>query len=135
MYYHSNIEKQLIEIFKNVDMDKYKLKCNENELSDITDGRIYRKLLMSEDGDLFRNLMKKNEDVLSNANDNSHYFCLNDSMFNNQKIPVMSNSSIIITKNQSNSSNINAFNYISQSDNILNDLMLDDDITREAPTF
>ena len=54
MYYHSNIEKQLIEIFKNVDMDKYKLKCNENELSDITDGRIYRKLLMSEDGDLFR---------------------------------------------------------------------------------
>ena len=79
--------------------------------------------------------MKKNEDVLSNANDNSHYFCLNDSMFNNQKIPVMSNSSIIITKNQSNSSNINAFNYISQSDNILNDLMLDDDITREAPTF
>jgi hypothetical protein len=57
MYYHANIENQLKEIFKNASILKYKPSNNENELTDFIDGKIYRKLLESEDGELF----KKNE--------------------------------------------------------------------------
>ena len=54
MYFHSNIGKQIIEIFKNAKIPKYKPKFNDSELVDINDGDIFKKLLNSEDGDSFK---------------------------------------------------------------------------------
>ena len=53
MYYHANIENQLKEIFKNASILKCQPSNNENELTDFIDGKIYRKLLESEDGEFF----------------------------------------------------------------------------------
>lgn len=56
MYYHCNIEKQLCEILKNVNLANPNLaKKSDFELTDITDGSIYKTLLQSEDGDLLKN--------------------------------------------------------------------------------
>jgi hypothetical protein len=54
MYYHPKIEKQIIEIFKNIKIPKYE-QDNSEDLTDIKDGTIYKNLLESEDGELFKN--------------------------------------------------------------------------------
>ena len=53
MYFHANIENQLKEIFLNITLTKNT--CNElSDLHDFFDGNIYKALLTSEDGDLFK---------------------------------------------------------------------------------
>jgi hypothetical protein len=54
MYYHPKIEKQIIEIFKNIKIPKYE-QDNSEDLTDIKEGTIYKNLLESEDGELFKN--------------------------------------------------------------------------------
>ena len=54
MYYHLNIESQIQNIMNKLklkDLDRVKL---SNDLTDFTDGRIYQKILESEDGHLFK---------------------------------------------------------------------------------
>ena len=55
MYYHCDIEMQLKDIFKYVKIPKYKPRDNPLDLIDISDGRIYKNILQSEDGDFFKN--------------------------------------------------------------------------------
>jgi hypothetical protein len=57
MYYHANIEHQIQEILMRVKVMKYKECENDNEIRDFMDGTIYKNLIKSEDGNLF----KKNE--------------------------------------------------------------------------
>ncbi len=55
MYYQLNIEQQIKTIMKKVNVSIFQKKnLAENELSDIRDGEIYKKLLDSEDGHLFK---------------------------------------------------------------------------------
>ena len=54
MYYHTKIEKQIIEIFKSIKIPKYE-QDNSEDLADIKDGTIYKNLLESEDGESFKN--------------------------------------------------------------------------------
>ena len=54
MYYHPKIEKQIIEIFKNIKIPKYE-QDNSEDLTDIKDGTMYKNLLESEDAELFKN--------------------------------------------------------------------------------
>ena len=53
MYYHANIENQLREICQNASFLKY-TRNNETELTDFIDGQIYKNLIESEDGELFK---------------------------------------------------------------------------------
>ncbi len=54
MYFHANIETQLKEIFLPTIVKPFRGN-DVNDLYDITDGKIYKSLLASENGELFKN--------------------------------------------------------------------------------
>ena len=54
MYFHANIETQLKEIFLHTIVKPFRGN-DVNDLYDITDGKIYKSLLASENGELFKN--------------------------------------------------------------------------------
>jgi hypothetical protein len=64
MYYHANIENQIKEILESVNLLKHEEHNSENKLVDFIDGTLYKKLIQSEDGILF----KKNEAISLNLN-------------------------------------------------------------------
>ena len=58
MSYYIDIEQQITKIFAEIDFNKFKTPTNSNSnsntLFDITDGNVYQKLLLSEDGEFFK---------------------------------------------------------------------------------
>lgn len=54
MYYHLDIEQQLKTILKKFEKSDLLSENNANDLKDISDGQIYKNLLNSEDGQLFK---------------------------------------------------------------------------------
>ena len=64
MYYHANIENQIKEILESVNLLKPEEHNSENKLVDFMNGTLYKKLIQSEDGILF----KKNEAISLNLN-------------------------------------------------------------------
>ena len=55
MYYYLNIDDQIQRIMKKLKLSDLKIKQSKNNnLLDIYDGEIYKNLLKSEDGDLFK---------------------------------------------------------------------------------